>query len=96
MAYQPKRVELSRNSFDPSLPATPLDYARQRQTNRVECDMDMAILNRVEKDHSPAIRPEVRGASDTVGWNRYGGGDGDGPHGLVVGRAATAGNRRER
>jgi hypothetical protein len=96
MGNRIKRVELSRNSFEPLMPATPLDYARRYQTDRTENDLDSAIVRSVQKDHSPANRPEVKGAADTFGWNRYGGPDGDGPDRLVIGRAADSKNRRER
>jgi hypothetical protein len=96
MASRIKRVEVSRNTFDPLMPATPLDYARRYQTDRTENDLDAAIIRNAKNEHSPAVRPEVRGASDTYGWNRYGGPDGDGSDRLVVGRAAESRNRRER
>jgi hypothetical protein len=91
-----KRVELQRNTFDPVMPATPLDWARRQQTDTVERNLDAAILEAVACDHSPKIRPEVRGAADTLGTGRYGGNDGNGHHSLVVGRSAESQNRRER
>ena len=96
MAYRPKKVELSRDTFDPMRPSTPLDWAKDYQRDRTENDLDSAILRTTRNDHSPSVRPEVRGASDTYGWNRYGGPDGDGPDRLVVGRAADSQNRRQR
>lgn len=96
MAYRPKNVDLSGDSFSAPMASTPLDWARSFQTDRVENDLDGAILRNARTDHSPSRRPEVRGAQDTYGWNRYGGGDGDGPHSLVVGRSADSQNRRQR
>ncbi len=96
MANRIKRVELSRDTFNPAMPATPMDWARQGRVNRPDNDIDEAILRDVRRDHSPAGRPEVKGASDTYGWKRYGGPDGDGPDRLVVGRSADSKNRRER
>lgn len=96
MAYKPKQVELTRSGWGPDIPDSRLDYARQQQTDRTENDLDSAVLRNVARNHSPSVRPEVRGAQDTYGWDRYGGPDGDGPDRLVVGRAADSQNRRQR
>ncbi len=77
-------------------PYDTLREARKASQRHAERELDSGLVRRAERDHSPRYRPEVRGAEDTFGWDRYGYSDGDGDDKFVVGRAAVSQNRGRR
>jgi hypothetical protein len=78
------------------LPKIPVRTLREAETYRARKEDARLELSELEEQRacmSPEHRPEVEGAMDTHGWDRYGYADGSGRTNLGVGRATVPRNR---